>query len=113
MFQELKSQATLTGWDDARNIASFKKEDVKYLIVYKNHLEEKSLPMACFLNTIEDLQKHKDNNDFIFFITNGKFHIDHVNAIGDKNKISNVVFIQETNSDDAIETINDYILRDK
>ena len=109
MFEGLKSIDKITGWDDVHKIASFKKNKIKFIIVYKETIKGGQLPMATFLNTMDKLEDYVESYDYLFFITNGRFCIDHINALENKDILKKTFFIQEEVVENAIDSIEHYI----
>ena len=74
----------------------------KYLVVIKHGFNGNSLPLSVVPRVAGRISRYKDQYENVFFVTDGLFHIDHINAVDNKQDIQNMLFVHKYDSVDAI-----------
>lgn len=105
ILEQLKEMKTISQTPLGDRIEYKGKE---FLLVFKTGHHCGYLPMATFLNTVDSYSGKNNGVEKVFFISDGRFSIDHINAV-DKKLIENTIFIQEMSKEAAADSIVEYL----
>lgn len=107
-FLDLANEFQNVKFNEELNAFSFKDNKREYLVVYKEVPKDGLMSMAVFLNTIAKYKNTRNKYKQVFFVTNGYFSIDQINACS-KEDISNTIFLHKQSSENTVSDIKDYL----